>query len=92
MGRAVLYISSELLVDLFKAGPPRSYAIRSGGLPEDTRLVEVAHARYMGEPLTIALLLESETWPEVEDGQLPPELSPVVASVVPIVIPYEPGK
>jgi hypothetical protein len=67
-------MSAELLFHLFAAGHhPGGYTVVKDAIPEDARLVNVKH----GWPHTIALLIESESFEDVQPGQITPILTPV---------------
>lgn len=65
-----LITTDTILFDLFQPGPHRGYTVLEG-IPADVQLVNVRH----GWENTIELLLESETFPHVEEGQEIPLLN-----------------
>jgi hypothetical protein len=71
MKRATLLISPPLLIELFKAGPARTFEILNYPLPEDARFVDVS---YISSEGAIALVLESETFNDIPEKGKPPDL------------------
>jgi hypothetical protein len=69
--------SFELLADLFSNGEhgPHSYSVEQG-IPADAKLVNVRH----GWPNPVEMVISSEEFPEIKDGEEIGELSPVVTS------------
>ncbi len=82
MGRKTLLISTALLVDLFKAGPPRTYGVVKNGLPEDARFFH-CHADWSDGTPVIVVEIESAEYPEgpYQPGNYP-EAEPVVCSLI----------
>ena len=70
-----LQISPELLFELFTAGPHLGgYSVVEDAVPADAKLINVRH----GWPNQIELLIESEEFPEIEDGEKIPLFRPLV--------------
>jgi hypothetical protein len=72
-----LLITPERVFELFTAGihSPSAYVIdQAAAIPSDARLVNVRHAW----PSEIELLIESESFEEVKQGDVIPELNVVV--------------
>jgi hypothetical protein len=67
-------ISGEFLVQLFTPGEHAPYQVVENAIPDGTRVLNV---RY-GWPAWIELLLEHESFEEVENGHEIPALVPVV--------------
>jgi len=75
---AVLRITPELFVEFCKAcqdGPLRSFVVTANALPADATVINLR-----GDPNLelIELLIQSETFDELPEGQAPPTLDPVV--------------
>lgn len=71
-------ITGELLFHLFQNGEHNSPRYRvSNGFPLDARLINVKH----GWPHLVELLVASVEFDEVPDGQVIPELTPVVEHI-----------
>lgn len=79
MKRAILLISPDLLVDLFRTGPTRAFDVTTFALPEDARFVDV---RYINSAQHIAIEVESEQFNDVPAKGLPPVLPCPVCRVV----------
>lgn len=74
MKAKILQITAELLVEMCKPAPGVGWCLESHGLPLDARLAEArVHAEDRG---TILLKVVSESWPEVELGELLPHVEP----------------
>jgi hypothetical protein len=69
-----LTISSELFCAIFSAGQHGAYTVVQNGIPDDARLINLRHAW----PSAIELLLESERFDEVREGEVIPEFSPLI--------------
>jgi len=82
MGKKALLVSCELLVDLFKIGPARTYAVTAHGLPEDAAVVGCSMA-WDRNPHMVVLVIESDEWPpELVNGVTLPEAEPVVCTLI----------
>ncbi len=81
MGRMVLRVSAELLMELFKDGPTRTYGVIAHGLPEDATLIDCRMERFHNPPFA-SLVIESAAYPPVADGAAYPEAEPVVCSLI----------
>lgn len=84
MGRRILQISSDLLVQLFGEGRRPAYESVSDALPDDACLVNAKIAfpeRQHGGDLV--LLLESASWPEVGEGEPIPNITPTFKRITP---------
>ena len=75
MKKAVIRISGELLVEIFKDGD-RQYTIESG-LPEDARFIGATSA-FDGK--TADLCFESETFDDVDEGHECPIITPIMGT------------
>jgi hypothetical protein len=73
MRAKLLRISTELLFDLLRGDHPKGYRIVKDELPADALLVNVRH----GFPNYIEILVESESFEEMVEGQEFPFLTPV---------------
>jgi hypothetical protein len=72
MGRRILKVSAELLVDFLKGlqdGPPRYFAIVSDAVPADARIVTCRSSLYW--PNVVEIGLESVTF-DGDDGEISP--------------------
>lgn len=68
-------ISPELLFEILSEGfHPAGYSVIENAVPKDARLVNVHHAWTN----FIELLIESDSFPETFEGEVPILLSPVV--------------
>ena len=80
MNRATLKVSPEWFAGMLKCaveGDTRRYDVVEHGLPSDVRVVSVRMDE-TGYAATIFILLESNSFPETEEGDEPPILdSPV---------------
>jgi hypothetical protein len=67
--RQTIYIRSELLLDISK------YPLKSNGYcaPRDAKLVD----RWIGESGEVVLLIESDAFPDVPDGEPYPSYSAI---------------
>lgn len=76
----ILRISPEFFFSLFTEGlhPDRGYEVTKDALPADARLVNVRYWPPYGWPNWIELLVESESFPEVGEGQEAAFLNPIV--------------
>lgn len=74
-----LIITAELFFDLFTSGvhPPRTYRVDEDAIPSDARLVNVRH----GWPDALEILIESQSFEEVKQGDVIPELRPVITTL-----------
>jgi hypothetical protein len=83
MGHKLLRISGDLLIDLFKAGPPRIYDVVEHGLPEDARFVHCHQVNWSdGRPIVL-VEIESAEYPEAPyPVGAYPEAEPVVCSLI----------
>jgi len=84
MKLATLDLAPELFIDfckLCKDGPLRQIQVKENPLPDDARVVGVivAKDRY---PLTLRLVIESDSFADVPEGELMPELPLVVFETV----------
>lgn len=65
MGRRILEVTAELLVNSFTkglvAGPPRFFYVSKDPIPDDATIVGVRNSPY--HPC-VEILLESKAWPE----------------------------
>lgn len=66
-----LWITDVFLLDLFRAGERPAYEVKQHALPTD---VELVHVRFDPAYERVELLISSATFPEVEEGVLPPLL------------------
>lgn len=71
-----ILISPALAFNLMRGTHP-AFRVVADEVPEDAKLVNVLHSW----PSTIELLIESETFPEVPDGQEIPILTPMFETV-----------
>lgn len=71
-----LAISSELFCAMFAFGHHSAYSVVDCSIPDGARIINVRH----GWPNVIELLLESENFPELTEGEVIPELSPVIVN------------
>ena len=76
MGRRIVYISNELVVDALAKGSEHKYRCVEG-LPRDAELVEarMVPARYHLVPDTLALTFSHPMWPD------PEELTPIFEAI-----------
>jgi len=86
---ATLDLTPELFLDfckMCKDGPPRQIIVKENALPDDAKVVGVivAKDRY---PLTLRLVIESDSFVDVPEGELMPELPLVVFETI-----YDKGK
>lgn len=65
-----LRIATDLLVQFLKAGSPRSIVAKDP-LPDDAQIVRVSR-----EGPNVVLLIESESFPEIDPYRAVPELEP----------------
>jgi hypothetical protein len=73
-----LRISSELLCQLFTAGAHHGYRVVEQPVPEDARVRNVR----LGWPDEMEVLLESETFDDVRQGDEIPFLTPILMNGV----------
>lgn len=73
----ILRISAELFLELFKQGTHPGYNVAINAIPDNTRIVNVR----FGWPECIEMLLESEEFDPVNDGEVIPYLSPTVERI-----------
>lgn len=81
---AILNVSVEFLVKFCKGGPPEAVEVVEHALPADAKVVRLQPRLQPNVPWadTVELWLESKTFPDVPDGDRPPELpSPVFRRV-----------
>lgn len=90
MGRRLLAVTGELLVDIFMAGPPRSFSILENGLPEDTKLIEMGFGMVAPEQRIVVLVLESAAWDEQLVDGVPTTLPPVKVGLIPLIVDLRP--
>ena len=74
MKKAIIRISGELLVEMFRDGGMRKYSVENG-LPEDARFIG-AESSYDGK--TADLVFESDSFADVIEGNDPPLVRPVL--------------
>jgi len=70
----ILRITSQLFVGLFTKGQHPAYLVTREALPDDTRIRNVR----LGWPDYVELVLESEQFDEVREGEPVPNLTPVI--------------
>lgn len=73
--RKRLEISPEFVIDWLKAGEHR-FRLKESALPDDAKVV---HSEFSLR--TIILWIESEEWPIVKEGDLVPDICPVIQSL-----------
>ena len=78
MKRKRLLISSELFCQLFTQGPHHGYRVIEQAIPDDARVRNVR----LGWPDLIEVLLESESFEALREGDEIPFLTPVVMNGV----------
>lgn len=84
---ALLALTPELFVELAKAcksGPPRRFEVAENPLPDDAEIVAVSHN---SDPLrlhygTVLLVIKSEVFVDVPEGNYMPMLPPIVFKTV----------
>jgi len=69
-----LSISAELFVNLFTKGDHPAYSVTENHIPDGT---VVRNAR-LGWPQKVELLLESPEFDDLKDGEMIPEIIPVI--------------
>lgn len=70
-----LKISEEFFFSLFTSGfYEAGYTVLSNAIPKDAKLVNVR----FGWPHEIEILIESQEFEEVGEGEIPPYLTPVI--------------
>lgn len=79
--RKALRISAQMFAQMFKQGARVAFEVESSGLPADARIVE-ARLDLFDYPDTLALLVESETFGELAEGQLYPDIAPLMRTIV----------
>jgi hypothetical protein len=82
MRLATLRLTPDLFIEFAKAckdGPPRRFVVKENPLPADATIVrvDVDHV-FNPSPFTLRLVLQSETFDEIAEGEILPELDPVV--------------
>lgn len=83
MKRAILEISDDLFMVIlkgFKAGFSGQFKVADNALPIDTRIVRVNMSS--SPENTLMLLLESEEFKDIENGELYPVLTPPSFEVI----------
>ena len=74
-----LVISPELLFQMFAAGEHKGgYSVIQDAVPSDARIVNVRASVYLGWPAAIEILIQSKSFSEVPEGDVIPELMPVI--------------
>lgn len=73
MKRALLVVTPELLLELFKLGPVGAFKVTTFALPDDARAVDV---RYINSKGQIAIEVESESFNELPGKAKQPVLLP----------------
>jgi len=71
----VLRVSAAFFIDMFKPGEHSAYNVVSNGIPYDTRLLNVRFAW----PEQLELLIASDQFDEVKEGDVIPYLTPVIS-------------
>ncbi len=82
MGKRILIISKQLVMEILKPGE-RHYEIINDGLPADTEIVNVMLTFPQND---LALKLQSSEWPEIPDGHPIPYLDTRLKSLPSVVI------
>ena len=92
--RKVLRFADSLLVQLFSKGIHAPYEVIRDALPDDARIVDLRFdAFHQPGHNTLMLLVESEQFEEVEEGNPYPELCPMMQVTAPApVIYFNPGE
>lgn len=67
-------ISTVLFVEMFGKGIPRMYDVTRDPLPADSKIVNVR----FDWPTQVVLLIESESFPGLEGGDIIPDITPVL--------------
>lgn len=79
-----LQISADLLFEMFSAGfHEGGYTVIDDAIPADAKLVNVRYFPPHGWPNSIELLIESDSFAEVGEGQEPPTFSPTMRKEYP---------
>jgi hypothetical protein len=73
----ILRITSQLFVSLFTKGLHPGYLVTQEAIPDDTRIRNVR----LGWPDYVELVLESDEFAEVREGEALPHLTPVIERV-----------
>jgi hypothetical protein len=80
MKAKILRFAAELLVEMCKPNPGHGWCLDRNGLPLDAKLTGVMTD--LNHERTIIVRVESEEWPDVENGFVPPlENDPVFRSI-----------
>jgi len=82
---AILELSPELFVEFAKAckkGPPRRFTVKANALPDDASIVRVGFTGDSQGLYTLKLVVQSETFADVPNGEMIPELPAVVFETV----------
>jgi len=83
MGKAILLVTAQLLVEMSKASSePRYATVTANAVPDDARVVELRPS----EDGTIAVVLESAAFPEEGEPALP---APQLTIMKRVAQPYE---
>jgi len=77
-----LCISPRTFLDLFTEGFHVPYSVDENAIPPDAQIVNVRH----GWPDTIEVLIRSDSFPELHEGEEIPELVPWMSRPIPIAI------
>jgi hypothetical protein len=73
---ALLPLTADLFLEFSKVckdGPPRRLVVKENPLPDDAKIISI-EAFWDRPPFTLALLLTSEAFADVPEGQTPPEV------------------
>lgn len=81
---ATLDLAPEIFMEFVqgsKDGPPRYFQVKENPLPDDARVVSVS-PRTETCPMIWRLFIESESFADVAEGDVPPELPWITYEVV----------
>lgn len=73
---ALLPLTAELFLEFSKAckdGPPRRFTVKENPLPDDATIISI-EAFYDRPPFTLALLIASDSFADVAEGETVPEV------------------
>lgn len=81
---ALLPLTADLFVQFAQAckdGPPRRFQVKENPLPDDVEIVSIGVSATM-PPVTLALLLKSESFADIPDGEQVPEVPRILFETV----------
>jgi len=79
----IIPCTAEVLVSLCKPGPPRLLQVTENPLPEDAQVVR---ATYSAERDIVLVVIESESFKPVNEGDVIPWLPSPVLSATPLIV------